>query len=342
MLKTLTEGFLLGISTGTLCLVTCTPIYIPFLMSENRKFGMNFVKVIEISAGRFLSYIAFGALAGFLGGNISDFNREIFTSAAYILISVFLILSAVRTRKESKNCHIPKIAKMTSSAFLLGIFTGINFCPSFLIALSKAIDLSGPLSGIMLFLGFFFGTTLYLIPLGFVGGLAKIKKMTLLAQAASVLIGIYYIYAGIAGFYNLNSSGQHDHGQKTEPAARERFIDVFSPGTKLSIISSFENEKYFTELRDSMQIGKSADLIKICISEKMPFDTLKKYNNSVFFIDTKLIQKSEGNSYDSLFCRNFDCIFIESGYPAGTIKTFLNLHTFKVDKPFFWKFEDSE
>ena len=45
MLTTLIEGFILGISTGTLCLVTCTPIYIPFLMSEDRKFGKNFIKV---------------------------------------------------------------------------------------------------------------------------------------------------------------------------------------------------------------------------------------------------------------------------------------------------------
>ena len=71
MLTTLIEGFILGISTGTLCLVTCTPIYIPYLMSEDRKFGRNFIKVFEISAGRFFSYIAFGALAGFLGGILS-------------------------------------------------------------------------------------------------------------------------------------------------------------------------------------------------------------------------------------------------------------------------------
>ncbi|NOR45329.1 MAG: hypothetical protein GQ534_07050 [Candidatus Delongbacteria bacterium] len=341
MLTTLIEGFILGISTGTLCLVTCTPIYIPYLMSEDRKFGRNFIKVFEISAGRFFSYIAFGALAGFLGGSISYFNREIFTSIAYILISIFLILSAVRTRKKSKSCHVPKFAKFTSSAFLLGIITGINFCPSFLIALSKAIDLAGPLSGVMLFLGFFFGTTIYLIPLGFLGGLAKIKKLAFIAQISSVLIAVYFIFAGIQGLYHIGSSHDgHDHVADNISAGEERMIDVYSPYTDLKLISSSENIKYFTLLQDSILLNKPTELIGILTVEKLPYDSLKKYDKSIFFIDSKLLIASNGTNYDSLFCNNFDYIKVDNNYPIKTITTFLQLHTFKVVKPFYWKFEN--
>ena len=65
MYKTLLEGLLLGFSTGSLCLLTCTPIYLPYLISEDRKLSKGILAVLEISAGRFFSYLAFGAIAGY-------------------------------------------------------------------------------------------------------------------------------------------------------------------------------------------------------------------------------------------------------------------------------------
>ncbi|MBN2829016.1 MAG: sulfite exporter TauE/SafE family protein, partial [Candidatus Cloacimonetes bacterium] len=141
MLKTLTEGFLLGLTTGTTCLVTCTPIYLPFIVAEKRSILRNLLKVMEISMGRFVSYLAFGAAAGYLGGSIASLDRTLFTGIAYILITIFMFLSFFRLTRKEKSCHIPKFVNFTRSAFLLGVFTGINFCPSFLIALSKAVDL---------------------------------------------------------------------------------------------------------------------------------------------------------------------------------------------------------
>jgi len=155
VLKTLIEGLLLGFSTGTICLFTCTPIYLPYLLTEERKLLKSLIAVGEISVGRFVSYLAFGAAAGFAGAKISAVNREFFTSIAYILLSVYLILSAIRTHQKAKHCHIPKAARFTKNAILLGILTGINFCPAFLIALSKAVNLGGMLSGMLLFWDFF-------------------------------------------------------------------------------------------------------------------------------------------------------------------------------------------
>ncbi|HNX01872.1 MAG TPA: sulfite exporter TauE/SafE family protein, partial [Candidatus Cloacimonadota bacterium] len=160
ILKTLIEGFLLGLSTGTICLLTCTPIYLPYLATEKRNLKENFWKVMEISFGRFFSYLAFGAIAGWLGAQIAEIDRSLYTGIAYILLSFFLIMTSVRTSKQEKHCPIPFYLKLTKSAFLMGVLTGINFCPSFLIAVSKAVDLAGIFNGIMLFMGFFVGTTL--------------------------------------------------------------------------------------------------------------------------------------------------------------------------------------
>ena len=47
-----------------------------------------------------------------------------------------VLLNVFRTHREGKSCRMPRWAAMSKSAFLLGLFTGINFCPSLLIALS--------------------------------------------------------------------------------------------------------------------------------------------------------------------------------------------------------------
>ena len=86
MIKTLIEGTILGLTTGTACLVTCSPIYLPYLISEDRKLSKGIIAVLEISAGRFVSYLAFGAIAGYTGAQIASVNRELFTSIAYILL----------------------------------------------------------------------------------------------------------------------------------------------------------------------------------------------------------------------------------------------------------------
>jgi len=44
MFQILAKGFSLGLTLGTTCLVTCTPIYIPYLISEDRKLGKGWME----------------------------------------------------------------------------------------------------------------------------------------------------------------------------------------------------------------------------------------------------------------------------------------------------------
>ena len=56
MISQLSEGFLLGIATGTTCLATCGPIYAPYLMQYDRNLKASLVTLLEISGGRFATY----------------------------------------------------------------------------------------------------------------------------------------------------------------------------------------------------------------------------------------------------------------------------------------------
>ncbi|MFO7896488.1 MAG: sulfite exporter TauE/SafE family protein, partial [Candidatus Cloacimonadales bacterium] len=318
MFTTIAEGFFLGLATGSTCLATCTPIYIPYMLTEERSFLKSLATVVEISAGRFFSYLAFGALAGFAGAQISSINRTLFTSIAYILLSLYLVLSVVRTHKKSRKCHVPKAFGITKSGFLLGILTGINFCPSFLIALSKAIDLSGAFAGTQLFFGFFFGTTIFLIPIAFLGGLAKLKEMAFAAKIASILVAIWFTYAGVQGLVKYFSPA--------ELAENSRMVEAFVPKQSITIVSSSEHWDYFSKLKAEIEKMHNGDLNLLLaedfIEAKAP----------LIMIDRSLVHQNHQK------LATVDYFSIEAGYPLEKMLKFMNSYAFSTSKYLQWEF----
>ncbi len=325
MIKTLIEGAILGLTTGTTCLITCSPIYLPYLISEDRKLGKSLLAVLEISAGRFISYLAFGAIAGYTGAQIASVNRELFTSIAYILLSAYLVLSAVRTNKKTKSCHVPKMAKFTKSGFILGILTGINFCPSFLIALSKAVDLGGALSGMMLFMGFFFGTSIFLLPLAFIGQISKVSKMKLIAQYASILVAIWFTFAGVKGLIHY----QEHVRLEAQPA---RLVEAFNPNIPLAVVASKENSVYFTSLQDSLKKYTPQD-VHYFQYHKSVLDSLNKFQEIVLVIDSTILNES----FD-----NYDYFQVEPDYNLPRMLKFMKFYTFKTRTHLHWEFIEKE
>ncbi len=322
MFKTFTEGFILGLTTGTVCLVSCTPIYLPFIISEKRSISKNFLKVMEISAGRFFSYLSFGALAGWLGGNIATIDRNLFTGIAYILLTVFMLLSFFRLTRKEKSCHIPKFVNVTRSAFLLGIFTGINFCPSFLIALSKAIDLAGPLSGILLFFGFFVGTSLFLIPLAFTGFLSKMKLMKVIARYASIAIALYFLYSGIHKIKDFIVSSQ------------ARIVDPISVEYKLTLFTDDPNSEFYKVLSDSLIAIKSNQFTFVS-TDKLGISTLASVQKGTIL----LIAPNLVNDTNIKAIKNTDHYIMNPQHsPAGVIN-FMRNYSIKVGKNQFLEWE---
>jgi sulfite exporter TauE/SafE len=191
------EGIALGLATGTACLATCGPIYGAYLLSEKRTGKQSFWVMLLLSIGRFVSYAVFGALAGLLGGSIPIPFRVVAVNGGYLLFSVFLLLSVVRIRKTCGGCQTSRLLNITKSPFLLGVLTGFSICPSFLIALTVAFESSGPIAGSMLFTGFFFGTTVYILPFALFGLLTHKKWLTTAARILAVGVAVYFAATGI-------------------------------------------------------------------------------------------------------------------------------------------------
>jgi sulfite exporter TauE/SafE len=227
MISQLTEGFLLGIATGTTCLATCGPVYAPYLMQYERNIWKSLLALLEISSGRFVAYALVGVLSGFLGRSLENLNRDLFTASAYILFSVFLLITTFRTNKKEKCCQTGRWSAFVDRPIILGILTGINFCPSFLLAATKAVDISGPLAGFYLFAAFFVGTSLFLIPLSFFGVFGLKKQFRFIARVSAIGISVWFIIqAGIMinHFYN-----DYKYAQNIDPSLIVNILETDKP-----------------------------------------------------------------------------------------------------------------
>lgn len=222
MFTGLAEGVGLGLATGISCLASCGPIYLTYLLSEQRSTKQSLITILMLNLGRFVSYAAFGAIMGMLGGSLPSSIRIPLAFSGYILFSIYMIVSVVRVNKKCGGCDIPKWMKLTKSPILLGILTGFSVCPAFLIALTSAFDASGPLNGAMLFTGFFLGTTVYMLPFAIVGLFSKKKWLNTVAKYAAIFVAVYFGIMGIKGLasYYLQSGDVlidvHDHDEHEE------------------------------------------------------------------------------------------------------------------------------
>ncbi len=201
------RGAALGLATGTACLASCGPVYGAYLLSERRT-GMESLRVLlELNAGRFVAYAAFGALFGLLGGVLPAAVRAPLASAGYILFSIYLLLSIARVRRSCGGCAAPKWLKVTRSPLLLGILTGLSICPSFLIAVTGAFGSDGAIPGALLFTGFFAGTTVYMLPFAALGLLTRKAWFTTAARVIALVVAIYFLTTGIRSGVRLLSAG---------------------------------------------------------------------------------------------------------------------------------------
>lgn len=204
----LVEGLSLGLATGVSCLASCGPVYAAYLFSEQRTGKQSLLVLLTLNLGRFAAYVCFGAVIGFLGGGIPGQVRIPLTYSGYVLFSVFLLVSTLRVNRKCGGCQISRWMKFTGSPFLLGIFTGFSLCPAFLIALTSAFDAGGAINGSLLFAGFFFGTTVYMLPLSIAGLFTAKKWFTGVARVLAVFVAVYFMIIGVrglAGFYSTPS-----------------------------------------------------------------------------------------------------------------------------------------
>jgi hypothetical protein len=195
----ISEGFLLGLSTGFYCLASCLPLLAPYMMAEGRDtWKFNFLIFLQFTGGRFAAYMLFALLAS-LAGKAGQYALPAWVVPSGLLACglLMLVLGIFRASGHSfclLGREIDPFFKRLPLA--LGFVTGINVCPPFAAGFLRLMGLADVLKGFAYFSGFFAATSLFISPvlLGtpWIGRRAnEIGRLTLL------IAGIWFCILGL-------------------------------------------------------------------------------------------------------------------------------------------------
>ena len=200
MMRLVAEGWLLGLSTGPYCLGACAPFMVPFLFAEGRATWRGNLSILgEFLLGRFLAYLVFGAFVGWLGEILKPHFNQQLTQAAVGVTALLMILYAVaKSLPRWQPCawairRLPRVRM----PLVLGVLIGINVCPPFLVAAARLLQVGGWMSGIVFFVGFFAGTSLYTLPLLALSPLTQKVQFQRIGTLSAILVGSWYLLAAI-------------------------------------------------------------------------------------------------------------------------------------------------
>jgi sulfite exporter TauE/SafE len=199
-------GFILGLSTGVVCLAYCGPVLVPYLMGEGNNISRNVRSVSLFLSGRLAAYLIIGMLSGIIGTSLLQPSaiKVVFLGILYILLAVLLIVYGFHRFGEVCLGRSPLPFRKSYTgrwSFLLpltgGFATGLNLCPPFLLAITGAMETGKITDSVLFFLMFFLGTAIYFVPLPFIGFFRKQQVLRIVGKFAAVLAGLIFLYKGI-------------------------------------------------------------------------------------------------------------------------------------------------
>ena len=202
MIQIIIEGLLLGLSSGAYCAGTCLVFFMPYLLVEGRERpGENLNKILLFLSGRLIAYIAFAVFAGFIGTSQRDIFSAKFSHISLAAASLFMLIYALSHNfSETGACKfLLQRFSLMRIPFFLGLFTGLNPCLPFLVGVARLWTLHSIFRGVIMFIAFFCGTALYMIPLVFIAYLNRLERVKRIGLIIALLSSIWFLFVGIAG-----------------------------------------------------------------------------------------------------------------------------------------------
>lgn len=201
-----TEGLVLGLSTGIFCMGYCAPVILPYLHARDRPgWKGKALPVLIFAIGRLVAYMAFGTLLGWLGAYLTGPESRIGLTIAFLLLSLILMSYGLSLNWPRFNLcqRLVRFSETRYFPLLLGIFTGLNVCPPFLLAADRALQHGHPWEGMWLFLAFYFGTIIYLAPFVFTQLLSRMEWVRSLAQMVALGTGVAFTIMALVQLITL-------------------------------------------------------------------------------------------------------------------------------------------
>jgi len=202
------EALALGLASGPACLAACGPVLIPSLLTERTGFRPHARYLSAFLAARLVGYMLFAVVAWELGALASMLPapRLLMMGVVYLLLACVLLWYAYSARRScAQPCADSKLVQIGESrnrgvagAAALGLLTGLNLCPPFVVAGIRAAQLGSMAAALLFFLVFFLGTSIWFVPFVGLGCIVRNQAIIIVARMAMVLIALYYLLIGIA------------------------------------------------------------------------------------------------------------------------------------------------
>jgi hypothetical protein len=200
----LMEGFLLGLASGGACLTYCAPVLVPYLLGEGRTVRASLVPVAGFLGGRLAGYMVFAILAWLTHSVVSEAvpHQKVIFAVITIVLASLLIVYGFTGRDRHCRAAADVGANPSRRSFMLmpislGFLTGVNVCPPFLLAFSRATQLTHLWQSLLFFAAFFVGTSVYVAPLPLVGLTCRSGKIRIVGRLAAGVVGLFYLYSGL-------------------------------------------------------------------------------------------------------------------------------------------------
>jgi len=205
-----------GLVSGMHCLQMCGPIVLAYGMASR---GHAVRAHLSYNAGRILTYMFLGALAGAAGGGLGVLGKMAgFASGARLVSGAAMIVAGalmiglvpsnglVNIQKHGVTARFSKaIGRMMLAPrgkFGLGLTLGFLPCGLVYAALLKAMESAGAFAGALTMLAFGMGTAVALLAVGAAGSFAGLRlgKWSNRVAAVSVMVaGLILVWRGLAG-----------------------------------------------------------------------------------------------------------------------------------------------
>jgi sulfite exporter TauE/SafE len=205
----MTEALLLGVSSGPVCLASCTPVLIPVLAAEQKSPRGTGALLAQFLGGRLAGYLGFACLAWLLGLSLQLQPRAhaLTYGLADLGLAIFLAGYALAMRaRPAASCGQPcpaARARLFTQRYrsfapvTLGFVSGLTLCPPFVAAGVRAAESGGLAHSLLFFLWFFFGTSIWFAPSVGLGLLRRFAAVGVVARLTLFLLAAYYGYLAL-------------------------------------------------------------------------------------------------------------------------------------------------
>jgi hypothetical protein len=195
------DSFILGLSSGSTCLLTCGLVIFPYLMAGSAGTRKIVMDLSFFLLTRLVVYFILATLAWHFGKVIftSPIFRIYISGILYIVFSGMLVWFSI-SKSRAPDCPAKIVTTVNNKKLvpvILGIVNSLGFCPAILLILTKSATQGTIVQSYLAFLGFFAGSALYFIPLPLAGKIRKKKVFETVGIMATGLAGIIFMIKGI-------------------------------------------------------------------------------------------------------------------------------------------------